>query len=145
MAAASERQDAGLRACQFGQLHAAADAHAAAADVLLDEGRDKVHSATESNERMVAVELLRRSAEYFKNAARLDPVQNSVYTYNLACASALAANESACRDALKALQTKVATGGNIGKEASELMRDVADDEDFVSMRRMKWFREIAYL
>ena len=122
-----------------------ADAHAAAADVLLDEGRDKVHSATESNERMVAVELLRRSAEYFKNAARLDPVQNSVYTYNLACVSALAANESACRDALKALQTKVATGGNIGKEASELMRDVADDEDFVSMRRMKWFREIAYL
>ena len=120
-----------------------ADAHAAAADILLDEGRDKVRSATESNERMAAVELLRRSAEYFKNAARLDPVQNSVYTYNLACASALATDEKGCQDALKALRTKEATGGTIGKEASELILDMADDEDFVSMRGMKWFREIA--
>ena len=121
------------------------EAHAAAADVLLDEGREQVRSATESNERMAAVRSLRRSADYFKKAAQLDPAQSSIYTYNLACASALMADENDCRSALKALQSKVAIGGAIGKEASELMLDVADDEDFDSMRGMEWFREFLNL
>lgn len=119
-----------------------ADAHAAAADVLLDQGREKISSATGRDERAVAEELLRRSAEAFRSAAQLDVAQSSVHMYNLACASALAVDKEPCKDAILALQKNARKGGSIGTEASGLLVDIANDKDFEAVRDMKWFREI---
>lgn len=118
-----------------------ADAYAGAADLLLDEGRAKMNSATDDNERAAAVELLQRSANAFNKAAKLEPNQNNEHIYNLACATALANDETKCKQALADLKKKIEIGGKVGTEAAELLSDTAEDADFDSVREMEWFIE----
>jgi tetratricopeptide (TPR) repeat protein len=119
-----------------------ADGFAAAADLLLDEGRARLlAAATEGADAAAAVETVRRSAEAFKMAAQTDP-SSIVYVYNFACASALALNESACLQALNELQKKRAAGGKMGAEAAALLADIAHDVDFNRVRQTPWFAHI---
>ena len=118
-----------------------ADGFAGAGDLLLDEGREKLNAATDNNERAAAVELLQRSANAFKKAAELEPKQNNEHIYNLACATALANDETKCKQALADLKKKVGSGGKVGTEAVGLLSDTAEDTDFDPVRDMQWFME----
>ena len=109
--------------------------------MLLDEGREKLNAATDNNERAAAVELLQRSANAFKKAAELEPKQNNEHIYNLACATALANDETKCKQALADLKKKVGIGGKVGTEAVGLLSDTAEDTDFDPVREMEWFME----
>jgi hypothetical protein len=146
-AAAREVRAAALHMFQCAtELAPIADAHASAAELMLDEGRAALARASSAGsadasaaEAAAGADLLRRSAAGFRMSAQLEPEDNGVHIYNAACAAALLRDDAACVQALAELRAQRAAGGSVAADAAGLLADMAQDSDFERVQHTPWF------
>ena len=146
-AAAREARAAALHMFQCAtELAPIADAHASAAELMLDEGRAALARASTAGsadasaaEAAAGADLLRRSTAGFRMSAQLEPEDNGVHIYNVACAAALLGDDAACVQALAELRAQRAAGGSVAADAAGLLADMARDSDFERVQHTPWF------